>query len=86
LNAANEGLSVGVFHTDRDRVMDAFTDIAEGKPPSPAELAAVAGNRILEKWDGLLPEALLNKGFGIRKFDLEQTQALCAEILAEEAD
>jgi hypothetical protein len=33
-----------------------------------------------------LPEALLNKGFGSRMFDIEQAQALRGEIVAEETD
>lgn len=84
LNAANEGLSVGIFNTERNRVIDALTEMAQLQAPSHAELAAAAENRLMDKWDGLLPEALLNKGFGYRKFDIPQVQELCRELVAEE--
>jgi hypothetical protein len=84
LNAANEGLSVGVFNTERERVIDMLMNIAEMKAPSPAEMAESAENRLVEKWDGLLPEPLLNKGYGLRHFDIGATRELCAEIIAEE--
>jgi ATP-dependent helicase Lhr and Lhr-like helicase len=84
LRATNEGLSVGVFHSERGAVIDQLTNIAEGPALSATELAALAENRIVEKWDGLLPEALLNKGYGARMFEMEGTRELCREIVAEE--
>lgn len=84
-SAANEGISVAVFRTERKRVIDALADIAQGHAPMPAELAKTANNRLLEKWDGFLPEPLLNKGYGLRKLDIGGAQEFCSEIVAEES-
>lgn len=83
LNAMNEGLSVGVYNSESGPVIDQLTNIAEGPALSPAELAVLAENRIVEKWDGLLPELLLNKAYGARTFDMDATRELCREIVAE---
>jgi hypothetical protein len=77
-------MSVGVFDCERGPLIDQLTNIAEGPALSPAELAAAAENRIVEKWDGLLPQPLLNKGYGQRMFDVPATQELCREIVADE--
>lgn len=84
LSASNEGLSVGVFHAEREQVIDALMGIGQMPPPLPEELATKAQNLIREKWDALLPEPLLRKAYGVRSFDTAGTQELCAQIIADE--
>jgi ATP-dependent Lhr-like helicase len=80
LDASNEGLSVMLFDTSRNRVIDALEDIGELPLSRREELAALASNPIEEKWDWTLPDSLLRKGYGYRHFDPEGVQRLCREI------
>lgn len=84
LQVSNEGLSVVVFDESRERVADALLDVSEAPLISPDHLAQFAENLVVEKWDCVLPEALLRKGFGWRKFDIAGAKAVCAEILGTE--
>jgi ATP-dependent Lhr-like helicase len=84
LRATNEGLSVVCFGVERPRIIDALQDISELPQPEPEKLAALASNLIEEKWDWLLPEHLLRKGFGFRHFDLAGAQEVCREMIASE--
>jgi ATP-dependent Lhr-like helicase len=81
MSAANEGLSVVVFNQTRERVFEALTDMHEAPNFTPQHLAQFAENLIVEKWDGLLPEGLLRKAYGWRKFDIDGARTVCAEIL-----
>lgn len=85
LHASNEGITLGVFDAECDRVLDALTEIRDMTPPRPEELAKSAQNLVSEKWDGLLPERLLRKGYGHKKFDIAGAQATAAEILSATA-
>jgi len=82
--AANEGLSVGVFNTERERVIGSLLNIAQAPAPTAQDLAAHAQNLTVEKWDWVLPEALLRKNFGHRKFDIEGTLNTCSSLLSQE--
>jgi ATP-dependent Lhr-like helicase len=84
LPATNEGLSVVLFGAERPRVIDALQDISELPLPKPEDLASLASNLIEEKWDWLLPEHLLRKGFGLRHFDVAVAQKACREMIASE--
>ncbi|MEP7246101.1 MAG: hypothetical protein ABI885_20805 [Gammaproteobacteria bacterium] len=68
----------------RQRVIDALIDIRDSLAPLPEELAAFAENLVAEKWDHLLPEALLRREYGCRRFDVAGTQEMREEILAGE--
>lgn len=85
LSATNEGLSVVVFNSERDRVFDALADIVGLPPPKPEELAEAARNLIEDKWDWTLPLHLLQKGYGNRHFDSANAQSACREIVVSEA-
>jgi ATP-dependent Lhr-like helicase len=74
-------LSVVVFDESRERVIDALMDVRDAPAVPPEELARSARNLLVEKWDWVLPEGLLRKGFGWRKFDVAGAQAVCGEIL-----
>lgn len=84
LHSTNEGVSTAVRGADRARVIDALFDIANAPAPQPESLAAAAQNTMVEKWDALLPENLLLKGYGYRHFDIAGAQTVCREILAAE--
>jgi ATP-dependent Lhr-like helicase len=84
LSASNEGLSLVVFGETQERVVDALMDVRDAETPAPEELARGADNLIAEKWDWVLPEGLLRKGFGWRKFDIAGAQEVCEDILASE--
>ena len=84
VSASNEGLSVVVFDESRERVIDALIDIREAPHSSPDHLAQWVENLVVEKWDWVLPEALLRKAFGWRKFDIAGAKAVCEEILGLE--
>jgi ATP-dependent helicase Lhr and Lhr-like helicase len=84
LSAASEGLSVATLDVSRERVIDALMNVAQMPPPNPQALAEQVQNLIREKWDGLLPEPLLRKAYGLRSFDIGATQELCGQIIADE--
>jgi ATP-dependent Lhr-like helicase len=69
--ATNEGLTIGVFDADREKILAALKHIAQGRPPTEAELAQTVENPIEQKWDRLLPDPLLRKGYGWRRFDVD---------------
>jgi ATP-dependent Lhr-like helicase len=83
-SSANEGLSVGVFHAQRDAVIDALLDLSQAPALTGERLAEKAQNLIREKWDSLLPEPLLRRAFGLRSFDVPAAQALASQIIADE--
>ena len=41
------------------------------EPAKPCELARAVPDKEIEKYDGFLPEDLLNEGFGRRAFDVK---------------
>jgi ATP-dependent Lhr-like helicase len=84
LEATNEGLTIGVFDVRRKKVLAALRSIAEGPGPTEGELATEVRNAIEQKWDWALPDALLRKGYGRRRFDIEGAQHACAALLATE--
>jgi ATP-dependent Lhr-like helicase len=86
LPAASEGLTIGVFDARRERVLAAFRRILEEPAPSEAELAKAVENPIEQKWDHLLPEELLRKGYGWRRFDVDGVRSACEAMLRVEAD
>jgi ATP-dependent Lhr-like helicase len=85
LTAANEGLSVGVFDARSSEVLAALRRILEDPPPTEAQLAQAVRNPTEQKWDWVLPDALLRKGYGFRRFDLEGARQACAQMLQVQA-
>lgn len=83
LEADSEGLTVGV-DASRAQVLHAFGEIVAGPAPTEAELAQAVGNPAEHKWDWTLPDGLLRKGFGRRRFDVEGARRVCAELLQSE--
>jgi ATP-dependent Lhr-like helicase len=80
-SASNEGLSIGVFDTEIEKVIAALRQISEEPAPSETELAKAVKNPLVQKWDEFLPDSLLRKGYGRRRFNVEGAKEVCEEIL-----
>jgi ATP-dependent Lhr-like helicase len=73
LKAGSEGLSVAVQDVDPEEIQR-LVDEFETNPGITAEdLAATVVNKCHEKWDALLPEALLNSNYASMFLNLKQT-------------
>jgi len=87
LRAINEGICLVVLDSECDRVLDAFYDISNEPAPTAHELVEAVQNKLREKWDGLLPVALLDKSFASREVDvagaLESARQLFSSSKAE---
>lgn len=80
LPALNEGMCIHVHVDDRDRLLDAFDDIAASEPPKGEELAQIVGNKLQGKWDVLLPVELLGRNYASEQLDVEGAVAAAAYI------
>jgi ATP-dependent helicase Lhr and Lhr-like helicase len=69
LGVTNEGLALRARHTDPDQLAGRLRALVAGPPPDPIELAEIVANKAGEKHDGLLPPALLNRGYAARRLD-----------------
>jgi hypothetical protein len=65
---------------DRDRLLDAFDDIAASEPPAGEKLAQVVQNKLRGKWDALLPDRLLDRNYASQQLDIEGAVAAAAYI------
>ena len=54
-----------------DDVRDYLFSMLDVEPEKPCELARAVPDKEIEKYDGFLPEDLLNEGFGRRAFDVK---------------
>ena len=54
-----------------DDVRDYLFSMLDVEPAKPCELARAVPDKEIEKYDGFLPEDLLNEGFGRRAFDVK---------------
>ena len=45
--------------------------LIDEEPANPCELASEVPDKEIEKYDGFLPDDLLNEGFGRRAFDIK---------------
>lgn len=68
--ADHYGGCIEVRHCSPDEVADAFATILRQEPPDESELAVLVAEKRIEKFDYLLPEALLGWGYGARMFDV----------------
>lgn len=66
-------------------VKNYFHSLLLTPPPTNTELAELAQNKQIDKFDEFLPEVLLNQGYGQKAFDVEATmQWLKTKLLNEE--
>ena len=86
LRASNEGLCLLIMEAAADRVFDALYDIANEPPPLSEELAASVQNKMREKWDGLLTEALLSKTFASKELDVGRAVEAARRMSAAQRD
>lgn len=82
LRATNEGLSISVLGAKVTGVLHALGDIANAAAPSGEQLASKVQNKTREKFDGLLPDALLCKNFASREFDIAGAIATAGRLSA----
>jgi ATP-dependent Lhr-like helicase len=82
LRATNEGLCLSLLDASADRVVDALIDIESMSPPADEELAAQVTNKNKGKWDGLLPESLLNRNYASSEIDVAAAIATAREIVS----
>lgn len=69
LSAINEGVVVRVYNASREEVDNALRHLLDN-PPQASELADFSFNKYREKWDGLLPEELINKNYATAYLDV----------------
>ena len=67
----NEGISINIRDTTKSSVRDALSMSCKSATIAPVELASKVENKIREKWDGLLPEDLLNASFASANLDVQ---------------
>ena len=82
LRVVNEGVCSIVIGTETDQVSAALRVIATESPPSPEQLAVSVQNKLREKWDWLLTENLLNRGFSAAEFEIPGVVALAQDLVA----
>lgn len=70
LQAMNNGLYINVTNSDLDKVNKALQEIVTEPPLKGEVLAASVKNKYKQKWDHLLPEALLNKNYSSSEIDI----------------
>jgi len=70
IKASNEGICLVAFHAEQDHLAHLLYDIAHDDPPTPEELAEPIQNKVREKWDWLLTDALLCKSFASEVLDV----------------
>lgn len=75
IRAANEGICLVAFNAEHDRLKNLLDDIAHDVPPTPEALAQPIQNKIREKWDWLLTDALLCKSFASEELDVPGAMA-----------
>ena len=54
-----------------DDVRGYLFSLIDEEPANPSELASEVPDKEIEKYDGFLPDDLLNEGFGRRAFDVK---------------
>jgi len=84
LDAVKDGLSVSVPKITPVELTAHFTALLAGPPPDPIALAGQVHNKITEKFEPFLPEALLDIGYAARSLDVPGAwRALTAVVDAE---
>ena len=68
LQISNEGIALRV-RASPDELTERVRNAARQSPPDPSQLATVVANKAHEKYDGLLPGALLTRGYAARYLD-----------------
>lgn len=69
LSAINEGVAVRVYNVTREEVDKALRHLVDN-PPQASELANFSFNKYREKWDGLLPDELINENYAAAYLDV----------------
>ena len=67
----NDGVSIGIADSTVERVKNSLASLAAQKSINPIGLAASVKNKEREKWDGLLPDDLLNLNFAASCLDVD---------------
>lgn len=80
--ASNDGLVVSVTCDSIDSLLDALFDLGDGPAPSLNELISDELIPFQEKWEHLLPVALLRRQYGSRVLDIERARVIAREIAA----
>ena len=69
LEVSVAGLALAVVGADAVEISALFGELARRPAPDPAVLAKAVANKIVEKYDELLPDELLAAGYSARTFD-----------------
>lgn len=69
-SATNEGVVIRIDTRNIDAVHDSLLDLADAPSITDEELLPSSDIPIQEKWEGLLPEALLRRQYASRVFDI----------------
>jgi ATP-dependent helicase Lhr and Lhr-like helicase len=62
---------IEIEKTDAKKVRDSLFSLLDDELPLAIELASMVPEKMIEKYDEYLPEALLDEGFGRRAFDID---------------
>lgn len=80
LRASNEGMLVRINGANQSELLNAFSRIKHAQQLSPEQLVDSVKNKLKEKWDNLLTEQLLRKGFASRELDMDGAIQFASEI------
>ena len=81
--SGNEGLSVVVRHRTIEEVGEALASLYDEPVIGPIELAQSVDNKMVEKWDPVLPDELLNASFASARVDVHGMRQVLAELLGK---
>jgi ATP-dependent Lhr-like helicase len=79
--ALNEGLSVVVYSTERERLVDVLGEISEDESLTDEALSASIKTKTREKWDWLLTEQLLCADYAASSLDVGAARAACRALV-----
>lgn len=84
-NVENEGLCHKLRGAGPDAVSDMLFDLSEGAFPTEIELTDEILNKVQEKWDWLLPEALLSRNYASHNLDISGAKRYFSELVSQGA-
>lgn len=81
-HAMNHGVYINVIQAKLDDIQKALCQIADESNQNEEVLASFVANKLMQKWDHLLPESLLNKNYASSEFDVPAAIETAKRIVA----
>ena len=80
--ASNYAGVIEIIETTRDSVFECLETLRDDGMPNETVLAEIVPEKLVEKYDELLPESLLTEGYGRRFFDSAAAECWLNQVLA----